>query len=332
MTNTDTRDVAATVAQVRELAGVGAEIVRVAVPDREAAEALRQIRAQVPEVALVADIHFDHRLALAAVEAGVDGLRLNPGNIGGREKVAEVVRAAGERGVPIRIGVNAGSLDRKILERFGAVTAEAMVASALEHVAVLEDLGFTAVKVSLKASSVPLTMAAYRLLADQVDYPFHVGITEAGTMRGGLVKSAVGIGVLLAQGIGDTIRVSLTAPPRHEVWAGYEILKALGLRHRGVELISCPTCGRTEIDLVAIATEVEERLQGVTRALKVAVMGCVVNGPGEAREADVGIAGGKGAGLLFRRGEPVRIVPEPDLVDALLKEIEKLQSEEEQVD
>lgn len=332
MTNTDTCDVAATAAQVRELAGVGAEIVRVAVPDWEAAEALRQIRAQVPEVALVADIHFDHRLALAAVEAGVDGLRLNPGNIGGRDKVAEVVRAAGERGVPIRIGVNAGSLDRKVLERFGAVSAEAMVASALEYVAVLEDLGFTAVEVSLKASSVPLTVAAYRLLADQVDYPFHVGITEAGTMRGGLVKSAVGIGVLLAQGIGDTIRVSLTAPPRHEVWAGYEILKALGLRHRGVELISCPTCGRTEIDLVAIATEVEERLQGMTRALKVAVMGCVVNGPGEAREADVGIAGGRGAGLLFRRGEPIRIVPETDLVEALLDEIEKLQSEEEKVD
>ncbi|ACA59151.1 flavodoxin-dependent (E)-4-hydroxy-3-methylbut-2-enyl-diphosphate synthase [Candidatus Desulforudis audaxviator] len=324
MTSTDTRDVAATVAQIRELVGVGAEIVRVAVPDQQAVQALRQIRAQVPEVALVADVHFDHRLALAAVEAGVDGLRLNPGNIGGRDKVAEVVRAARERGVPIRVGVNAGSLDRRIVERFGAVTAEAMVASALEHVAILEDLDFTAVKISLKASDVPLTVAAYRLLAAKVDYPFHVGITEAGTLRGGLVKSAVGIGILLAQGIGDTIRVSLTAPPRHEVWAGYEILKTLGLRRRGVELISCPTCGRTEIDLVRIATEVEERLQGTTRALKVAVMGCVVNGPGEAREADVGIAGGKGVGLLFRKGEPVRTVPESKLVDALLEEIEKL--------
>lgn len=324
MTNTDTRDVAATVAQIRELAAVGGEIIRVAVPDREAAQALPRIRAGVPEVALVADIHFDHLLALAAVEAGVDGLRLNPGNIGGREKVADVVRAAGERGVPIRIGVNAGSLDRKIAARFGGVTAEAMVASALEHVTILDDLGFEAIEISLKASDVPLTVAAYRLLADRVEYPFHIGITGAGTMRGGLVKSAVGIGILLAEGIGDTLRVSLTAPPRHEVWAGYEILKVLGLRRRGVELISCPTCGRTEIDIIRIASEVEERLQGVTRPLKVAVMGCIVNGPGEAREADVGIAGGKGVGLLFRKGEPVRTVPEAQLVDALLDEIEKL--------
>ncbi len=327
MTNTDTRDVAATVAQIRELAAVGAEIIRLAVPDQEAAEALAPIRAAVPDTALVADIHFDFRLALAAIEAGVDGLRLNPGNIGGREKVAAVVRAAEERDVPIRIGVNAGSLDRKIKERYGGVTAEAMVASALEHIAILEDLGFQEIKISLKASNVPLTVAAYRLLAHRVDYPFHVGITEAGTLRGGLVKSAVGLGILLAEGIGDTIRVSLTAPPRHEVWAGYEILKALGLRHRGVKLVSCPTCGRTEIDIIRIATEVEERLQGVTRPLKVAVMGCVVNGPGEARDADVGIAGGKGGGLLFRKGEPVRTVPESRLVDALIEEIEKLEPE-----
>lgn len=329
MTNTDTRDVAATVAQIRELVEVGGEIIRVAVPDQEAALALRRIRAEVPEVALVADIHFDHRLALAAIKAGVDGLRLNPGNIGGRKKVTEVVRAALEREIVIRIGVNAGSLDRRVLERFGGVTAEAMVVSVLQHVAILEDLGFSAMKISLKASDVPLTVAAYRLLADQVDYPLHVGITEAGTMRGGLVKSAVGIGILLAEGIGDTIRVSLTAPPRHEVWAGFEILKALGLRHRGVELISCPTCGRTEIDVLRIAAEVEERLQGITRRLKVAVMGCVVNGPGEAREADVGIAGGKGVGLVFRKGEPVRTVPESELVDALMEEIERLMSVEE---
>ncbi len=324
MTNTDTRDVDATVAQIRELATVGAEIVRLAVPDREAAAALTRIREAVPSVALVADIHFDYRLALAAIEAGMDGLRLNPGNIGGRDKVTAVVQAAGERGVPIRIGVNAGSLDRRILERYGGVTAEAMVASALEHVAILEDQGFEAIKVSLKASDVPLTVAAYRLLAEKVDYPFHVGITEAGTLRGGLVKSAAGIGILLAEGIGDTVRVSLTAPPRYEVWAGYEILKALGLRRRGVELISCPTCGRCEIDVIGIAAEVEERLQDVTRPLKVAVMGCVVNGPGEAREADVGIAGGKGVGLLFRKGKPVRTVPESQLVDALFEELEKL--------
>ncbi|MBE0466818.1 MAG: flavodoxin-dependent (E)-4-hydroxy-3-methylbut-2-enyl-diphosphate synthase [Candidatus Desulforudis sp.] len=329
MTNTDTRDVAATVAQIRELVEVGGEIIRVAVPDQEAALALRRIRAEVPEAALVADIHFDHRLALAAIKAGVDGLRLNPGNIGGRKKVTEVVRAALEREIAIRIGVNAGSLDRRVLERFGGVTAEAMVVSVLQHVVILEDLGFSAMKISLKASDVPLTVAAYRLLADQVDYPLHVGITEAGTMRGGLVKSAVGIGILLAEGIGDTIRVSLTAPPRYEVWAGFEILKALGLRHRGVELISCPTCGRTEIDVLRIAAEVEERLQGITRPLKVAVMGCVVNGPGEAREADVGIAGGKGVGLLFRKGEPVRTVPESELVDALMEEIERLMNVEE---
>ena len=327
MTNTDTRDVAATVAQIRELVTAGCEIVRVAVPDMEAAGALRVIRSEV-DVPLVADIHFSHRLALAALDAGVDGLRINPGNIGGREKVRAVVRQASERGVPIRIGVNAGSLDKHILARYGGVTAEAMVASAKEHIAILEDLGFREIKVSLKASSVPLTVSAYRLLARDVDYPFHVGITEAGTLRGGLVKSAVGIGVLLAEGIGDTIRVSLTAHPRYEVWAAYEILRALGLRRRGVEIISCPTCGRCEIDVISIASEVEDRLQHVTRPLKVAVMGCIVNGPGEAREADVGIAGGKGVGLLFRKGQPVRTVPERDMVAVLLEEVERLASED----
>lgn len=325
MTNTDTRDVAATVTQIRELAAAGCEIVRVAVPDAAAAEALRAIRREVG-VPLVADIHFDHRLALAALDAGVDGLRINPGNIGGRDKVKAVVRRAAERGVPIRIGVNAGSLDRRILARYGGVTAEAMVASAREHIAILEDLGFRDIKVSLKASSVPLTVDAYRLLAREVDYPFHVGVTEAGTLRGGLVKSAVGIGILLAEGIGDTIRVSLTAHPRREVWAAYEILRALGLRRRGVELISCPTCGRCEIDVISIASEVEEKLQHVTAPLKVAVMGCIVNGPGEAREADVGIAGGRGVGLLFRKGQPVRTVPASEMVAVLLEEVERLAS------
>lgn len=325
MTNTDTRDVAATVTQIRELAAAGCEIVRVAVPDAAAAEALQAIRREVG-VPLVADIHFDHRLALAALDAGVDGLRINPGNIGGRDKVKAVVRRAAERGVPIRIGVNAGSLDRRILARYGGVTAEAMVASAREHIAILEDLGFRDIKVSLKASSVPLTVDAYRLLAREVDYPFHVGVTEAGTLRGGLVKSAVGIGILLAEGIGDTIRVSLTAHPLREVWAAYEILRALGLRRRGVELISCPTCGRCEIDVISIASEVEEKLQHVTAPLKVAVMGCIVNGPGEAREADVGIAGGKGVGLLFRKGQPVRTVPASEMVAVLLEEVERLAS------
>uniref|UniRef100_A0A7C1F3E7 4-hydroxy-3-methylbut-2-en-1-yl diphosphate synthase (flavodoxin) n=1 Tax=Ammonifex degensii TaxID=42838 RepID=A0A7C1F3E7_9THEO len=320
MTNTDTRDVTQTVAQIKELAAWGCELVRVAVPDAEAAAALREIKAASP-LPVIADVHFDYRLALAALAAGVDGLRLNPGNIGGEEKVRLIVAEAKSRGVPIRIGVNAGSLERRLLEKYGGVTAAALVESALTHVRLLEDMDFTAIKVSVKAAEVPLVVEAYRRLALAVDYPLHVGVTEAGTLRAGLIRSAVGIGILLAEGIGDTIRVSLTAPPRYEVWAAWEILKSLGLRRRGVELISCPTCGRCEIDLVRIATEVEERLQRVTTPLKVAVMGCVVNGPGEAREADVGIAGGKGVGLLFRKGKPLRTVPEKDLVEELLREL-----------
>lgn len=323
MTNTDTRDAAATVAQINQLAAEGCEIIRVAVPDREAVAALPAILRGI-NIPLVADIHFDYRLALEALKAGVDGLRINPGNIGGRERVAAVVEAARERGVPIRIGVNAGSLEKGLLAKYGGVTAAAMVESAMGHVKVLEELNFTDIKISLKASNIPLMLEAYRLLAGKVDYPFHIGVTEAGTLRSGTVKSAVGIGILLNEGIGDTIRVSLTGHPRHEVRVGYDILKALGLRRRGVEIISCPTCGRTQIDLIRIAEEVEERLQWLDRPLKVAVMGCVVNGPGEAREADVGIAGGKGTGLIFRKGEIVRKVSEDKLVDELLKEIEKL--------
>lgn len=322
MTNTDTRDAAKTLAQIRDLAGYGCELIRVAVPDAEAATALKRLKAESP-VPLIADVHFDYRLALEALAAGVDGLRLNPGNIGGRDKVRLVVREAKDRGVPIRIGVNAGSLERRLLEKYGGVTAEAMVESALDHVRLLEEHDFRAIKLSVKAADVPLMLEAYRQLARVVDYPLHVGVTEAGTLRGGLVKSAVGIGVLLAEGIGDTIRVSLTADPRYEVWAAWEILKTLGLRRRGVEFISCPTCGRCEIDLITIANTVEERLQGVTEPLKVAVMGCVVNGPGEAREADIGIAGGKGVGLLFRKGEPVRTVPEAVLVEELIQEIKR---------
>ncbi|AQS59349.1 flavodoxin-dependent (E)-4-hydroxy-3-methylbut-2-enyl-diphosphate synthase [Desulforamulus ferrireducens] len=323
MTNTDTRNAAATIAQIEELTQVGCEVVRVAVPDREAAEALTEIKRGIT-VPLIADIHFDYRLALAALAAGVDGLRINPGNIGGTAKVREVVAAARERRVPIRIGVNAGSLEKDLLRKYGGVTAEALVESALNHIHILEELNYPEIKVSLKASNIPLMLEAYRKLTDVVDYPMHVGVTEAGTVKGGTIKSAVGIGALLAEGIGDTVRVSLTGHPRHEVMVAWEILKALNLRQRGVELISCPTCGRTQINLIKIAEEVEERLAKVAKPIKVAVMGCAVNGPGEAREADVGIAGGKGVGLIFRKGEIIRQVPEDKLLEELLKEVEKL--------
>jgi (E)-4-hydroxy-3-methylbut-2-enyl-diphosphate synthase len=329
MTNTKTSDAAATVAQIGRLTAAGCDIVRVAVPDMAAAEALAAIKAAVGDVPLVADIHFDYRLALAALERGVDGLRLNPGNIGDPEQVAAVVRAAKQRGVPIRIGVNAGSLDKALLARHGGhATAEAMVESALGHIRILESLDFHLIKVSLKAHDVPLTLAAYRLMAAAADYPLHLGITEAGTVNSGIVKSAVGIGALLAEGIGDTVRVSLTGDPAEEVRVANEILKALGLREYGPTLVSCPTCGRTEIDLEAVARAVEDKLRSVRKPLKVAVMGCVVNGPGEAREADIGIAGGKGQGLIFRRGEVLRKVPEDQLIAALFAEIDKLVEEE----
>ncbi|MDQ0286657.1 (E)-4-hydroxy-3-methylbut-2-enyl-diphosphate synthase [Desulfofundulus luciae] len=327
MTNTDTRDVRATLDQIHRLVRAGCEIVRVAVPDLQAARALKEIKTGCP-IPLVADIHFDYRLALAALDSGVDGLRINPGNIGGRERVAAVVDAARKRRVPIRIGVNAGSLEKDLLAEHGGPTPRAMVESALRHIRLLEEMDYRDIKVSLKASDVPVMLEAYRLLARQVDYPFHVGVTEAGTVRSGTIKSAVGIGALLAQGIGDTIRVSLTGDPVEEVRVGYEILKALGLRRRGIELISCPTCGRTCIDLERIALEVEERLSWVDKPLKVAVMGCAVNGPGEASHADVGIAGGKGFGLLFRGGCIVGRVREQDLVDALVREVENILSSE----
>jgi (E)-4-hydroxy-3-methylbut-2-enyl-diphosphate synthase len=322
MTNVDTRDVLASTMQVNELARAGCEIVRLAVPDEEAARALAQIRAGSP-VPLIADIHFDHRLALMALEAGVDGLRINPGNIGGKAKVDAVVSAALERSVPIRIGVNSGSVEKKLLTRFGGPTPEAMVESALGHVALLERRNFHAIKISLKSSSVLDTIAAYQLLSARVDYPLHIGVTEAGTLLPGAVKSAVGLGVLLFHGIGDTLRVSLTHDPVAEIGVAYDILRALGLRERGPEIISCPTCGRTEIGLIALAEEVQKRLRDVPEVFKVAVMGCVVNGPGEAREADIGIAGGRGVGIVFRKGEVIRkIRGEENLLPEFMKEVE----------
>ncbi|HBV98858.1 MAG: 4-hydroxy-3-methylbut-2-en-1-yl diphosphate synthase [Peptococcaceae bacterium BICA1-7] len=323
MTNTDTRDASSTSAQINELAAAGCEIVRVAVPDRQAAEALGLIKKSIT-LPLIADIHFDYRLALIALESGIDGLRINPGNIGGSEKVKAVVEACRDRKIPIRIGVNAGSLEKDLLERHGGPSAGAMVESALRHVRLLEELNYREIKISLKASQVPMMIEAYRSLSEKVDYPMHVGVTESGTVRSGTVKSAVGIGALLAMGIGDTIRVSLTAHPSHEVRVGYEILKTLGLRQRGVELISCPTCGRTGIDIISIANRVEDLLSDVKAPLKVAVMGCVVNGPGEARHADVGIAGGRGEGLVFRKGQVIRKVPEDQLVDELIKEVQAI--------
>lgn len=326
MTNTDTRDVKATARQARRLAKAGCEIVRVGVPDRDAAVVLGRIRSAIG-IPLIADIHFDHRLALEALRQGVHGLRLNPGNIGSQEKVREVTKAASDMGVPIRIGVNSGSVEKGLLEKYGGPTTESMVESALGHVGILERENFHLIKISLKASDVGRTVDAYRALSRRVDYPLHVGITEAGTLLPGAVKSAVGIGLLLAEGIGDTIRVSLTAPPEREIRTAYEILRALGLRHRGVEVISCPTCSRTEIDLIGLALKVERALAGMVTPLKVAVMGCVVNGPGEAQEADIGIAGGRGRGIIFKKGRSLGTFDEKDLLPALLAEIESMVGE-----
>ena len=321
MTNTDTRDIDATVGQIHRLQQAGCEIVRVAVPDEAAAKALAEIKQQIA-IPLVADIHFDYRLALSAVEAGVDKLRINPGNIGSRERIEAVVKAASERKIPIRIGVNSGSLEKELLQKYGWPTAEAMVESALRHVSLLEKLGFEEIVISLKSSDVPVTIRAYELISEKVNYPLHVGITETGTLKAGAIRSAVGIGTVLAQGIGDTIRVSLTSDPIEEVEVGFEILKCLGLRQRGPTVISCPTCGRAQIDVIRLTEEVERRVRNIEEPLKIAVMGCVVNGPGEAREADFGIAGGKGEGLIFRQGKVIKKVKENQLVDALLKEIE----------
>lgn len=323
MCNTDTRDVMATVNQILQLEKAGCELIRVAVPDMVAAEAIKEIKKQI-HIPLVADIHFDYRLALRVMELGIDKIRINPGNIGEESRIKQVVEMAKEKAIPIRIGVNSGSLEKNLVEKYGGVTPAGLVESALNHVHILEKYDFHDIVVSIKASSVPFSLEAYTLLAESISYPIHVGITEAGTIYAGSIKSAVGIGSILAKGIGDTIRVSLTGDPVEEVKVAKEILKSLGLRNFGIEFISCPTCGRTQIDLISIANEVEKKCASINKNVKVAVMGCIVNGPGEAREADIGIAGGIGEGLLFKKGEILRKVPEDCLVSELMKEIEKL--------
>ena len=324
MTNTDTRDVEATLGQIKRLHDAGCEIVRVAVPDETAARALRVIHDASP-IPVIADIHFDYRLALMALEAGLEGLRINPGNIGERKNVEMVVDAAKARGAVIRVGVNSGSVEKRLLEQYGGPTPQAMVESALGHVRILEKHGFYDTKISIKSSSVLNTIECYRLLSQRCDYPLHLGVTEAGGVLRGAIKSSVGMGVLLSEGIGDTLRVSLTAAPEEEMTVAWELLRALGLRQRGPEIISCPTCGRTEIDLIGLAQEVERRLRTENAPIKVAVMGCVVNGPGEAREADLGMAGGRDKGIIFRKGEVIRSVRgQETLLAAFMEELDKL--------
>ena len=327
MCNTKTENVEATVAQIRALAAAGCEIIRVAVPNEAAALALKDIRRQI-KLPLVADIHFDYRLALAAMENGADKIRINPGNIGEDWKLREVVNAAKERNIPIRVGVNSGSLEKDLLQKYGGVTAEGIVESALEKVRRIEELGYENLVISIKSSDVLMCIKAHELLAAETDYPLHIGITEAGTLLRGTVKSAVGLGIILYEGIGDTIRVSLTGDPLEEIKAAREILKSLGLRKGGVEVVSCPTCGRTEIDLIGLANRVESLVERYSDLdVRVAVMGCVVNGPGEAREADFGVAGGKGAGVLIRKGEVIRTMPEAELLPALEAELQRIRAE-----
>lgn len=322
MTNTQTQNVTATVSQIKRLEEAGCEIVRVAVPDQEAAEAIQLIKKEI-SIPLIADIHFDYRLAIASARAGADGLRLNPGNIGSRKKIEAVVDAAGNHGIPIRVGINSGSLEKDLLTKYNGVTPEGMVESAMRHLDLLASMDFHNVKLSIKASDVSRTVAAYRLLASKTDVPLHLGVTEAGSLYSGIVKSALGIGMLLAEGIGDTIRVSLTRDPVEEIRVGFEILKALGIRQHGPEIISCPTCGRCGIDLFKIVEEVESVLLTKSVPIKIAIMGCVVNGPGEAKEADIGIAGAEGKGILFRKGKVIKKFPQDKLAQVLLEEVEK---------
>jgi len=324
MTNTDTSNVNATVAQIERLQNVGCEIIRVAVPDDDAAVCLRTIKERI-SIPLIADIHFRHDLAIKAMEQGVDGLRINPGNIGSHEKLSKIIELAKKKSIPVRIGVNAGSLEKDILKKFGHPTPDALVESALRNIELVENLGFKEMKISVKASDVSEMISAYRLLSEKVDYPLHLGVTEAGTLLSGAIKSSIGIGTLLSEGIGDTIRVSLTADVVQEIRAAYEILANLGLRKRPFpEIISCPTCGRVQIDLVGLASRIERRLEGVHVPIKIAVMGCIVNGPGEAKEADLGVAGGDGKGVIFCKGEAVRTCLESEIEDELMKEVESM--------
>lgn len=320
MTNTRTEDVAATVSQILTLEEAGCEIIRCAVPTREAAAALSEIKKQI-HIPLVADIHFDYKLALASIENGADKIRINPGNIGSRERIKAVVDAAKERGIPIRVGVNSGSLEKELVEKYRGVTAEGLVESALDKVRIIEDLGYDRLVISIKSSDVLMCARAHELIAHKTSYPLHVGITEAGTLYSGNIKSAIGLGIILYQGIGDTIRVSLTGAPLEEVKSAKRILKTLGLKKGGIEVVSCPTCGRTQIDLIGLANQVEDLVQDIPLDIRLAVMGCVVNGPGEAKEADLGIAGGAGVGLLIKGGEIVKKVPEAELLDTLREEL-----------
>lgn len=327
MTNTKTEDVSATVAQIHELEKAGCDIIRCTAPTMEAARAIAEIKKQI-RIPLVADIHFDYRLAIASIENGADKIRINPGNIGAKERVKAVVDCAKERNIPIRVGVNSGSLEKDLLEKYGGVTAEALVESALKEAAVIEDMGYDNLVISIKSSEVMTAVKAHELISKKTDHPLHVGITEAGTLRRGLIKSSIGLGLILSQGIGDTIRVSLTADPVEEVYAAREILKTLGLRKGGIEIVSCPTCGRTQIDLIGLAEQAESIASEFDDLdIKLAVMGCVVNGPGEAKEADLGIAGGDGVGLLIRHGEIVKKLPEDELLPALREELERIRAE-----
>lgn len=328
MTKTRTADVRATVAQIKRLERAGCRLIRVAVPGREDARAIKEIKKRI-SIPLIADIHFNPGLAVLALEAGADGLRINPGTIGPKDRLKDIVRLAADRKAAIRVGVNSGSLEKDLLARYGQATAEALVESALRQVRQLEDLGFYEIKISLKASDISRTLEAYRLLADKVDYPFHAGITEAGTLLSGSIKSAAGLALLIREGLADTVRISLTAPPEREVQVAYEILRSLGLESRGISFISCPGCGRTEVDLRRLAEAVEKRLSGINAPLTVAVMGCPVNGPGEAREADVGVACGRGVGVIFKRGRIVNKVPESEIVPALVREVEMMVGEPE---
>jgi (E)-4-hydroxy-3-methylbut-2-enyl-diphosphate synthase len=326
MTKTDTRDVQATLLEIWSLEAAGCDIVRCAVPVREAAEKLGEIKRQI-RIPLVADIHFNYKLALIALEQGVDGLRLNPGNIGGKKFVMEVVNVAKDRKIPIRIGVNAGSLEKDLLEKYSGPTSQGMVESALRHIHILEECNYQEMKVSLKASDPLMMIEAYRMLADKVDYPMHLGVTEAGTPGVGTIKSAVGLGAVLSEGIGDTVRVSLSADPTEEVRVGIDILKALGLRRGGLTFVSCPSCGRADVDLVKLAKQVEDEFRGLNEEIHIAVMGCEVNGPGEARAADIGVAGGRGIGLIFKGGEVIRKVPEAEIVTAMREEVDRFVAE-----